>query len=288
MNKILVTGATGLLGSSLVPHLKLKGHEVITVAAKTNADYVCDLSNPIDCNLLLDKIEPETIINLAGLTSVELCEEHLDLAYLVNTRIVENIVKWLTKINNSSHFIQISTDHIYDGPGLHIEDDICIRNNYALTKYAGELAAKNLPCTILRTNFVGKSANSLRESLTDWVYRANKMGEKVDVLQDVYFSPISINQLCTMIGLVVLKKPLGIYNVGSHGGMSKADFDFQFARCLGLSVANMRPIDANQATFLKACRPKNMCMNSSKFESVIGISLPNTTEVIDEVAREYR
>ena len=50
------------------------------------------------------------------------------------------------------------------------EEQIKIRNYYAFSKYAGELAAIQVPSTILRTNFVGRSKVSHRESLTDWVY----------------------------------------------------------------------------------------------------------------------
>jgi dTDP-4-dehydrorhamnose reductase len=170
---------------------------------------------------------------------------------------------------------------------MHVETQVTLTNNYAFSKYAGELAAMLVPSTILRTNFVGRSKVGSRESLTDWVYNSLTGKQHVQVLQDVYFSPLSMATLVRMIALVVEKKPLGVFNLGSHQGMSKADFDFAFARELNLPTATMTRIDSAQARFLKAYRPKDMRMDCSKFEQALGVTLPNLLEEIKNVAKEY-
>ncbi len=284
---ILITGATGLLGSSMVPYFKKCGYTVVTHALSSQADYVVDLSDRVKSYEILSKIHPSVIINLVGLTSVELCEEQVNLAYLVNTRTVENLADWIMHSGIACHLVQISTDHVYDSVGLHIEDDITITNNYAFSKYAGELAAIRVPSTILRTNFVGHSQVSHRESLTDWVYNSLTTAKNVQVLNDVYFSPISITMLVEMIELVVQKRPIGIFNIGSQNGMSKADFDFAFAESLNLPTNTMTRINTSSANFLKAYRPKDMRMDCSKFENKLGVKIPNLVDLIKQIAREY-
>ena len=90
-----------------------------------------------------------------------------------------------------------------------------------------------------------------------------------------------------MIELVVKKKPIGIYNLGSHKGMSKADFNFNFAERLKLPTNTMTRIAISQATFLKAYRPKDLRMDSTKFENALGVILPNLSELIQQLAQEY-
>lgn len=287
MERVLITGATGLLGSSLVPHLKDCGYYVVTHAHTTQADFMFDLAGRIKCYQVLEQIQPSVIINLVSLTSVELCEEQVNVAYKTNTRTVENIVHWIESAKEGCHLVQISTDQVYDGAVLHNEDEVTLTNIYAFSKYAGELSATRVPSTILRTNFVGRSKASYRESLTDWVYNSITSGKHVQVLDDVYFSPLSITKLVEMIELVVQKKPIGIYNLGSHNGMSKADFDFAFAECLKLPTNTMKRIETSQATFLKAYRPKDMRMDSSRFENAFGIELPNLNDLIKQMALEY-
>jgi dTDP-4-dehydrorhamnose reductase len=287
METILITGATGLLGSSLVPYLRKSEYKVVTHAHTNQADIMFDLSDRIKSYRFLEQVKPDVIINLVSLTSVELCEEQVNLAYLVNTRTVENLANWIKSAKADCHLVQISTDHVYDGVGPHLEDNVTITNNYALSKYAGELGAASVPSTILRTNFVGRSKVSYRESLTDWVYNSIKVKKHVQVLDDVYFSPLSIAMLVEMIKLTVQKKRIGIYNLGSSHGMSKADFDFTFAECLKLPTNTMTRIKSSQATFFKAYRPKNMCMDCTKFEEAFNVKLPNLADLIQPLALEY-
>lgn len=287
MNTVLITGSSGLLGSSLVPYLKERDYKIITHACNSKADFMFDLTDQVKSLDFLEKINPDLIINLAGLTSVELCEENINFSYLVNTHIVENLVCWMLKSKKHCHLIQISTDHVYDGDGLHSEDKVNLTNNYAFSKYAAELVALRVNSSILRTNFVGRSKVSSRESLSDWVYKSCKTGRSEKVLDDVYFSPLSIRSLNEIIELIIKEKPLGVFNLGSHNGMSKADFDFKLAKFLGLSVKNFTRIKSDEATFLKAYRPKNMSMDSSKFENLFKIKLPDLESLIEEIAKEY-
>jgi dTDP-4-dehydrorhamnose reductase len=284
---ILITGSTGLLGSTLVPWLKTHGKTIVTHARQTNADYTADLVSKSETFTLLNKIQPSVIVNLVGLTSVERCQDHANESYLVNSQTVENITNWILQSGSNCHLIQISTDQVYDGIGIHTEDQVTITNNYAFSKYAGELAAARVSSTILRTNFVGRSKIEHRESLTDWVYNSLTNRKHVQVLQDVFFSPLSMKTLVEMIQLVIEKKPVGIFNLGSKNGMSKADFDFNFAEQLNLPTETMTRINSSQASFLKAYRPKDMRMDSSKFERTMNIQLPALINQIKNIAKEY-
>ncbi|MGE4239654.1 dTDP-4-dehydrorhamnose reductase family protein [Ramlibacter sp.] len=284
---ILVTGATGLLGTTLVPQLRALGRVVSTHAQKSAADHAFDLSDREATFASLDKIRPEVIVNLVGLTSVERCQERTHESYLLNTRTVENIAGWIAKSGTGSHLVQISTDQVYDGTGPHREDRITLTNNYAFSKYAGELAAGSVGSTILRTNFVGRSKAPHRESLTDWVINAMSNQRNVEVLDDVYFSPLSMTTLGEMIDRVIEMRPAGVFNLGARDGMTKADFDFAFAEKMKLPTQYMKRILAADAHFLKAYRPKDMRMDCTKFERTLQVRLPDLQSQIDSLAKEY-
>ncbi len=276
-----------MLGSTLVPFLRGRGYSVITQGRLSTADFPADLTRLSDARALLSEVAPDVIVNLIGLTSVEGCEENLHRAYLVNTKTVENIVDAIRNRKSNPHLIHISTDHIYDGSGFHAEGDVTITNNYAITKYAGEMAALQVRSAILRTNFIGRSRVEGRQSLTDWVFQSMKRGDSIEVLSDVMFSPLSMACVSEMVDAVAQKEPVGVFNLGSRGGMSKAELDYAFAEAAGLPTKSMTRINSSEARFLRAYRPKNMRMDSSKFESALGLTLPTLEEEIKRVAREY-
>jgi dTDP-4-dehydrorhamnose reductase len=287
--RVLLIGSTGLLGTTLSSELKNSGFEIVTVSRSGPSDIRVDVSNK---KSLFDSLSESVtnfhvVINLAALTSVERCEDRPDLAHRANTATAENIACWIKELSPSTHFIQLSTDHVYEGCGPHKESDVTLVNTYALTKFAGELAAKMVPSTILRTNFVGASEAPSRRGLTDWLYDSLTQEEHIQVLNDVLFSPVSISTLCSVITEVIKQQPVGVFNLGSSGGMSKADFDFAFAGLVGLPTKYMSRVGASTAKFLRARRPLDMRMDSSKLEGKLGIKLPSLLDEIRKVATTY-
>jgi dTDP-4-dehydrorhamnose reductase len=287
MKTVLVTGASGLLGSTLVPMLQLNGYAVKTHAHNCDANYQADLSDSDGAFKLLTQVAPDAIVNLVGLTDVDLCEAQPNLAYMANVKTVENISAWINKTKAPCHLVQISTDQVYDGTGPHLEEFATLTNYYSFSKYAGELAASAASSTILRTNFFGRSRCDKRKSLTDWLVNSLSNDNNIQVFDDVLFSPLSMATLSEMINIVLRNKAVGVFNLGSHNGMSKADFAFSLAEELGLPTAKMTRTKSDKVTFIKTYRPKDMRMDSRKFEEVFQMRMNNLVDEIKLAAKDY-
>lgn len=162
-----------------------------------------------------------------------------------------------------------------------------IRNSYAFSKVAAEIAASSVPSTILRTNFFGRSRCTKRVSFSDWIYQNLQQGLPLRVFEDVLFSPLSSPTLCNMIELAVRQRPLGVFNLGAHDGLSKADFAYALAEELGLPSQTMRRIHLNEMPSLKAHRPKDMRMDSTRFEQQFGLRLPKLIDEIILIRSQY-
>ena len=286
MSNILITGASGLLGSSLVPFLEIKGHNVIKLTNSKNQKTNIDLTEMEEIECKLANFNPDIVINLAALANVDECESNPQKAYLLNVKIVENLTKWIKTFSTNSHLIQISTDQVYDGSGHNSEETKMICNQYGMSKLAGEFAAMMTPSTILRTNFVGKSRCSNRLSLTDWIFNELTVGKEICVYQDIFFSPLSMLTLCEVIEKSVVNKPVGIYNAGSKKGMSKAEFAILFAQAVGMSPKCLKTgySENNKA---RTKRPKDMRMDSSLIEAKLKLKLPTLEDEILRLAEEY-
>lgn len=138
MNKVLVTGANGMLGQDLCPILQEFGYEVI----KTDIDTM-DIT---DLNSVKNKImeeKPDFIIHCAAYTNVDKAEDDLENAILINKIGTENVAKVCEEINAT--LVYVSTDYVFDGEktcGYMPDDEVSPLNNYGLTKLQGEQAVQ--------------------------------------------------------------------------------------------------------------------------------------------------
>jgi dTDP-4-dehydrorhamnose reductase len=227
---------------------------------------------------LLNEVRPDAVVHMVAYTSVDGCEEDPDRAFRLNVLTVQNVAAWIDR-NPTTRLVQISTDQVYDGPGVHDEEDVTIRNMYAITKYAAELAALRVSGIALRTNFFGRSRTPGRTSFSDWLIEGFRSGRPMTLLADVMWSPLAMPTLAEMILLVLQRGGEGVFNLGSRQGMSKRDFAHALARELGLSVEASRD-GTQQDLGLKAVRPTGMLMNCSRFERTYGVTLPTLAEEV--------
>jgi dTDP-4-dehydrorhamnose reductase len=285
--RLLVLGATGLLGTRLVPELATR-YEVVTHSRTRNAQCHADLTVAEEAHALLDRIRPSVIINLAALANVDVCQAEPQLAYLSNVKSVEHVAHWIRASGSPCHLIQISTDQVYDGYGPHAEDSPNLTNYYGFSKYAGELAALAVSSTVVRTNFFGRSATPGRLSFTDWLANSLRGGFTAHVFDDIQFSPMALPTLAHLLGKIAHQRPVGVFNLGASTGLSKADFAFAFAAEMGLDPVGFIRTPSGKSGLLKAPRPKDMRMDCRKLERALGIELPNLLSEIRIAAMEYQ
>src|SRR5262249_39668229 len=88
--RLLITGASGLLGSALVPGLRDRGHAVVP-CARSSGDIVADLSDRAAAAAAVERSRPDVVVNLAAKTNVDHCERDPQAAYLANVRVVEQL-----------------------------------------------------------------------------------------------------------------------------------------------------------------------------------------------------
>lgn len=286
--KTLVLGAGGMLGHSLVPALQQAGFQVLRHARTSTADVTVDLANSSATHTLLDSVQPSLIVNLAGLTDVDACERNPALAFEANVRSVVNVADWLRARRGATRLLHISTDQVYEGRGPHGENSASPHNYYAFSKYAGELAAAAADATVIRTNFFGRSSCAGRSSLSDWLYTALQGGDQVNVFEDVLFSPLSLQTLCSLLVRACRDPVAGLYNLGSRNGMSKADFARHFAAALGFPATGLRSASVADANQLLAYRPRDMRMDCTRLETLWCQRLPELHEEILLASEEYR
>lgn len=288
MTRILILGAYGLLGRSLNRRLVDNGHVVLRQGRSASAEVCFDPTDGDAVTALLAQQRVDVVVNLVAATNVDQCEADPQLAYRANVQVVEALVHALDSgtDNMAPHLVQISTDQVYDGQGPHEEMVVDPCNVYALSKLAGEFVSSRIGATVIRTNFFGRSHCVGRASLSDWIVNSLRAGQNITVFDDVLFSALHIDTLCAAIELAICKRHLGTFNVGCKDGSSKAHLALGLAECLGLD-RRLMTVGRAQDVKLRARRPLDMRMDTTRFERAFGFTAPTFESQIDLTAQEY-
>ena len=191
--RILVTGASGLLGISIALEAA-NNHNVFGVVnntpIKTNAFKVinADLLVPNTCQRLIDEIQPDWIIHCAALADIDACETDPAQARQLNTELPAELARIVAR--GGARMLHVSTDAVFDGlKGAYTEQDAPNPLSvYARTKLDGEKSVSdaNPDIIIARVNLYGWSVTGGR-SLAEFFFYNLEAGNRIKGFDDVYF-----------------------------------------------------------------------------------------------------
>lgn len=144
---ILVTGASGFLGTALCLQLEAQGHEVVRLSSRN-----CDLTEQASLQRFNDRTYDQ-IYHLAAWTQAgDFCLCHPGEQWIINQQINTNVLVWWQRYQPQAKLIAIGSSCAYD-PSLELEEANYLVGRpieslftYAMTKrmlYVGLLAFQN-------------------------------------------------------------------------------------------------------------------------------------------------
>ena len=281
-----MTGATGLLGATLVHEAVARGHRVIAMARRHGliADGVvplrCDLSAPAAAGVLEALPHVDRIVHCAAVTDVDLCESAPSLAQRVNVAGTRQLARFARR--KGVDFVYISTDSVFDGRrgGYREDEPPAPLNVYARSKVEGERAVREeLPddrWLIVRTNLHGWNAQP-KSSLSEWFLARAERSQRSVGFVDVIFGPLLVNDLGDALLDLVAAGRTGIYHLASRDAISKYEFGALVCREFGFDTRLVVPGSIAEAP-LRAERPRNTSLDTTKAASELGRELPTVAD----------
>lgn len=271
MKRILVTGANGQLGQSILE--QSKNYKEIECFFVTRNEL--DITNEELVKHYFDDKSFDFVVNCAAYTAVDKAEDEQESAYLVNAKATE----FLAKITNEKKipFIHVSTDYVFDGTASQPRMETDQTNPigvYGQTKLEGEnLALKNNPKTIiLRTAWVySRFGNNFVKTML----RLFQEKESISVVADQIGSPTNAIDLADAILEIISTNELtyGIFNYSNEGKCSWFEFA-QKIKEFSSSTIEINPVPTS-AYPTKAKRPAYSLLDKTKIKEVYQLTIPN-------------
>ncbi len=231
--KVLITGASGLLGLELIRCAKKSGYNVVGTY-NTNPDLTdknfknlkCDIGDAKAVNLLDKKVgKIDIIFHCASMTNIDKCDKNREASWQANVVGTRNIVELSKK--HGSKLIYISTGSVFSGEkGNYKEDDTPDpKNFYSWTKLLGEEAVLAYEKGIVvRAVPIGiHGIGRPQANFMEWLVDSVSNNRSFNLFNDVYINAISAKSLAEILLKVpkVFKK--GVLHIGSRDRLSKAE-----------------------------------------------------------------
>jgi dTDP-4-dehydrorhamnose reductase len=311
--KILLLGANGQLGRTFLDYAGLEQVGQLQtdrdvhgewVAASRNglltsggSAEIADLAAPHSLAALLDRLQPDVIINAAAYTAVDRAEQEVELANRVNGEAVAVLGTWAKA--HAALVIHYSTDYVFDGGQSQpyaVEAPTAPLGTYGRSKLAGEQALRDSGADhlILRTAWVyaAHGHNFLRTML-----RLGSERDELRVVADQHGAPTDTT-LIVRASLAALdrwqqadsaqrRQLSGTHHLVASGvttwhGFASAIFEQALAS--GLITRKPRVIPIASVDFpTAATRPAWSLLDNTGFQQHFGFSLPDWQNGLREV-----
>jgi len=219
--KVLIVGASGLVGSNCLLHFKEKEYDVTGthLSFPYGGTVYYNPLNPADPeNINIAESKPEVIIHCAALTNVDYCENNPSESYERTVVSAQNIATIARE--TGARIIYLSTDYVFDGQsGPYIESDqVHPLNIYGKHKLEAERLVLNQSSAniIIRvTNVYGDEPRG--KNFVSRIVTAIRKNERLTLSLpfDQFATPVNALDIARVIHKLLVNQSAGIYHIGS-------------------------------------------------------------------------
>ena len=270
--RLLVTGASGQLGSYILRECRRQGDTVVAWSGRRQGELFgsplrpVDLADPDQIATAFRDARPDRVVHAAALAVVSDCQREPRRAEQINTR--GSAV--LAELANGAKvpLVYVSTDMVFDGERAPYreEDAAAPLSVYGRTKVEAERAILAYPRnTVARVPLLFGPSVVGRPTFFDRQALALRQGQPVALFHDEWRTPLSL--LMAARALLGLRDPPGLLHVGGPERLSRLQMGQRLAAFLSCDPATIAPVSRGSATSAEP-RAADLSLDSSRWRSL--------------------
>ncbi|MFB6278249.1 MAG: dTDP-4-dehydrorhamnose reductase [Salinibacter sp.] len=257
-DRILITGANGLLGQALVRRLSQNREFDVLATARDDAPRFdggscgyapLDVTQPDAVKNVFEDFAPNVVINCAAMSDVTACDENRNEAWATNARAVKRLAKHCNETR--ARLVQVSSDFVFNGKRGPYDEDARPDpvNYYGRAKLAGENAVREAGRSnwaIVRTVLLyGTGQDLSRSNVVLWMIDELSQGNQLHIVDDQYRTPTHVDDLATGIERLVDREKTGIYHISGRDLVSIHELACTVAEVFDFDASLIEPVSSD-------------------------------------------
>jgi dTDP-4-dehydrorhamnose reductase len=272
--RVVLTGASGQLGSTLVAHLAGAGHQISAWSGTEAGTRGAVTLRPLDLvddeavERGLGEADPEVVIHTAALSSADAVRRDPARARAVNTEATARLAAWCAA--HDRRMVYTSTDLVFDGSkSWYRESDRAEPIlAYGRTKLEGEPSVLAAPGGVVaRISLMYGPSRSGRPSYYEQTIAGLRGGTPQTFFEDEYRTPLDLESAAAVLVRLAESDVRGVLHVGGPERVSRFELVRRQAIALGLDPALVRANRQADITFAEP-RPVDVSLDTTKLRSL--------------------
>ena len=294
--RVLLTGATGLLGWTLLQ--KMPTTWQIYVALHSNRplprrfphvhEVLMDLAAPAQVRAAAAIARPDVVIHTASIGDLDANEREQAEAWQVNVEGTRALCEATRPYD--PHVIFCSTIYVFNGaspPYVETASPAPI-NFYGRCKLAAEEIARQIASRllVLRPNTTyGWHLPGQRHNWVTWLLSKLNHRQPVEVVDDVFNNSVWVGDVADVVLAGIAHEATGVFHVGGPQSLSRHAFSLEIADAFGYPCRLIAPASSSRFPTL-APRPRDTTCSTTRMEQELGIHPLNVRRGLDLMRRQ--